>query len=562
MINNAENRADKLLLRLRNLEDVRRDYETGTWSDITKYVNPRREDILANDYTKTKGQRKGKDAYDGTPNAALNTWADGMQGHLVSEHLNWFLSRMSVDWLNDMDEVLLYLQEYDRVMYSAFAKSNFYSAIPLWFRDAGSIGTGTLYTEEDLVERRAVHTVIHPREIFIAENKYGDVDTVFRKFQMTARNAIERFGKEHFSESFMENAKTNPEKPWLFVHAVYPNNDVLFGDNKGRPFRSEYVIVEGEYKNTPNNASDTGKSRLISEGGYKLNPYAVWRFRKNSDEVYGYSPAADALVEIMGSNQLTKTMFKAAQMAVESPLNVPIEMRGNVRIEPKGYNYYDDPSRVITPINSGVNYPIGVDREDKLRQSIENRYFVQFFLMLERATREMTATEIVARENSTAVQIGPQVDSLFRDGLSKVFNIVSDIEDRFGSFDYLPSLPIEAEDAEITIVLNGPLAQSQRRLFRMRPIRDSLSELAPWTTMFPEIRYKVKPMAIADEILEAGNFPERLTNSDDEAMALYQQELQQKAQMQQQQMLLEAAKVAPKLGNKVDESSLLAKAGV
>ena len=37
-------------------------------------------------------------------------------------------------------------------------------------------------------------SLVHPREVYIAENKFGEVDTVHRKFTMTARAAFQMFG--------------------------------------------------------------------------------------------------------------------------------------------------------------------------------------------------------------------------------------------------------------------------------------------------------------------------------------------------------------------------------
>ena len=56
-------------------------------------------------------------------------------------------------------------------------------------------------------------------------------------------------------------------------------------------------------------------------------------------------------------------------------------------------------------------------------------FFSYFFLVLARAEREMTATEIMERQAEKAVLLGPQVDRLEQEGLAKVFDIVSDIAD-------------------------------------------------------------------------------------------------------------------------------------
>ncbi len=153
-------RGKDLLKWLKQLEEVKLDYE-DLFADITKFVNPRRELIRDSQRFDKKGQRKGRNVYDGTPNAALGIWRDGMQGFMVSESLRWFKSEMNNHALNSIDEVRVFLQEYDEAMYAAFRRSNFYSILPEWFGDAGSIGTAPLFIVEDIGKGKTVHTPIH-----------------------------------------------------------------------------------------------------------------------------------------------------------------------------------------------------------------------------------------------------------------------------------------------------------------------------------------------------------------------------------------------------------------
>ncbi|KKL04300.1 hypothetical protein LCGC14_2617450, partial [marine sediment metagenome] len=352
--------------------------------------NPRRELIRQDQNFDDKGEERGKMSYTGIPNAALSIWADGMQGHMVSQSLRWFKSVLDNIELNKNDEIQAYLQRYDEAMYAEFNKSNFYAILGEWFRDAGSIGTATLFTEEDVGNGVAVHIPIHPREIFISEDRYGNVDTVYREFFLTARQAVDIFGDEKLSKDVTDNAESHPEKRHEFIHAVYPNTDRMF--NSILSIHKKYASVY--IQSTADKISD----KTLRSSGFDLNPYAVWRLRKNSDEIYGYSPAADAMVDIKSLNQMSRTLMKAAHMAVAPPQNVPEHMRGHTRLEPDGLNYYEKGGDKMTPVQTGVNFPIGIDRENKIQQIIEDKYRVEFFMILARAEREMTATEIMERQ--------------------------------------------------------------------------------------------------------------------------------------------------------------------
>jgi hypothetical protein len=544
----------KILTRLKELEEVRLPYETERWEDIGRLVYARREDISQNT-TYRKGLHKGKDIYDGTPLGALNTWADGMQGFLVSESLNWFRSEMDNPLLNEIDEVREWLQEYDRIMYSAFRRSNFYAIVGEWFRDAGSIGTATLYIEEDIKRDSAVHLCIHPREVFIDENKFGEVDTVFRKFELTARQAVQKFDEKKLSRFIKENAEKHPSKMHKFVHAVCPNDDMWYGKRtyKGMEFKSTYVEQEGGDANHK-------VGNIVREGGYDINPYAVWRFRKNSDEPYGYSPATDGLTEVFSLNQIGKTMIQAAQISVQPALNVHESMRGNVRMTPGGYNYTDDIQKHgIQPVTSGINYPIGIDQQERLQKSLEEKYRVNFFQMLTRSDagkQRKSVEEVRMMKAEQAVLMGPQVDRLYDEGLKKVFDIVSDMEDRAGR---LPPAPDVVYDfgGTININLTGPLAQSQKELFKIQPIQNGINTLAPMAQLFPQILDRIDEDEMAEEILETTAFPQRLIRTDEEVQKIRDERAKQQAQAQAQQMALEAADRIPKAGKAPEPGSPL-----
>jgi hypothetical protein len=535
------NTANKIIIQQKSMERVRQPYEQG-WQNQTDLVYPRRYDIARN---KQKGLRLGTQVYDGTPQGALNVWADGMQGFIVSPSLVWFMSVLDVAEIKDDDTVRKWLQEYDEQMYSAFRKANFYSILGEWFRDAGSVGTATLFTEEDLGNGKAVHTPIHPGEVYLAEDRYGQVSVIHRKFNLTARQAAEKFDEKKLLPETAKNAKEKPNTEYTFIHAVYPNNDKVFGswNSKGKKWKSCYVQVEG--------------AKLLSEGGFDINPYAVWRYRKNSDEIYGRSPAADAIVEILKINQIGKDMLEAGHMAVQPPMNIPEEMRGNVQIMPKGRNYFTDDKRVVSPVVTGVNFPIGIDREERSQKIIESHYNVDMFLMLARAEREMTAYEVAERKSEIAVLMGPQIDRLITEGLTRVFDIVSHIEDRAGRLPPVPDVLLEFGGAKIDIDFIGPFAQAQRRLFRIRPVSNAIAELAPLAEIKPEVLDRVNFPELAEYVLESHNFPQDLIHSDEEVEQIQKARAEQIRAQQMAEDLSNAADAVPKISKKPEEGSLM-----
>jgi len=543
----------KILLRQSQMETVRNPYETGTWKDIGRFVHPRRKDITLNSAFEYKGRNLGTDSYDGTPLGSLNTWADGMQGLLLSGR--WFRSVMDNPLLNRIDKVREWLQVYDLKMYSAFDRGNFYAMVPQWLRDGGSIGTATVFTEEVIGTGRISHTSIHPREVFISENEFGEVDTVHRKFMMTAKSAFQKF-KEKCSDTLKRDAKDEPETMHEFIHAVYPNDDIVFGKRtqRNKAFRSIYM----ETKN--GNAGKVGN--IVRDSGFDVNPFTVWRFKKNSDEVYGRSPAADALTEVFSLNQMGKTLLEAAHQSVKPAKNVPVEMRGRVRTDPDGNNYFDDPKRVISVINSGIQYPIGAEERREIRDSMQDKFRVKFFQAFIGRTGEATREEILAIKGEQAGLLIAQVDMMYIEGIRSLFDIVSDIEDRRGVFTEeagMPPIPDEIIDSggKINFILTGPLAQAQREIRELEPVQKTLGNLSEAAAVLgPEMLDVVNKDELSEIILEAGSYPVLAMNSRDRRQEIRDERAAERARLEQQQMALEAAKVAPGLAKGAEPNSI------
>jgi hypothetical protein len=378
---------------------------------------------------------------------------------------------------------------------------------------------------------------------------------------MTARAAFQKFGDE-VSQTIKDSLKSDPNKDYEFIHAVFPNTDRIIGKKTARnkEFRSIYL----ETKDSNNSSGqNTESANIVRDSGFDVNPYAVWRFRKSSDEIYGYSPMADALVEIFSLNQFGKTRIQFAQKSVDPAMNVPIEMRGRVRNKPGGKNYFDDPKRVISQIALGGNYPVSIEETKMIQRSVEDKFRVEFFRAFIGRQGEATATEIMAIKGEQAGLMSAQVDRLYIEGLRRVFDIVSNIEDKRGAFSEeagMPPLPPEIAQTNGTIgfILTGPLRQAQRRITEQAPINEAILALEPLAALLgPEILDVINKDAIAEGVVEAGMLSQKYINSIDVRTAIREDRAAAAAVQQQQLMALEAAKVAPGLGKEVEPNSPL-----
>jgi hypothetical protein len=97
--------------------------------------------------------------------------------------------------MDQNDEAKLWLESVTADMYTAFNRSNFQQEIFELYHDLITFGTAAMYIEEDDEDLLKFSTK-HIAEIFIAEDDKGRIDTVYRKFTLSARALVQKFGNK------------------------------------------------------------------------------------------------------------------------------------------------------------------------------------------------------------------------------------------------------------------------------------------------------------------------------------------------------------------------------
>jgi len=530
--------------RLEDLKRSRKPWE-AMWKDITDYVLPRRSFW---DLDATQGQKPQAKIFDGSALQALQLMVDGLLGYLVSPKIKWFRLGMERKELNDLPGVADYLELVEDVMYAEFARSNFYEAMSEFFLDAGSIGTAVMFVEDDVSEKRILFSTRHIKEVYIAEAHSGLVDTVYREYVLSNRQAFQSWGN-NLCEQRLQDVKDNPFGRMHVIHAVFPRKDRDYSkiDVGNKPCASVYF--------------DKQHTEKIDEGGFDLFPYLVWRWRKNSDELYGRSPAADAIQDILRINQIGKTSLQAAQLAVEPPLNVPEAMKGLERIVPRGYNYYRKADEMIFPINLGQNYPLGKEEQEELKEQIRETFRTRIFVLMEQLEgTNKTATEIREIQGEKAAVLGATIGRLNSETLNPCIKRCYMICEKNGLLP--PPPPMLAGGGRIHVEFQGPLAQAQKRYHESQGVVAGAQFIQGMQPIFPEALDNVD----ADELIRIGmdsqGMPQRVIREKPQVTQIRQMRQAAMEQQKQEALDLEEDKMlagnAAKLNEPVKPDSLLA----
>jgi len=441
--------------------------------EAADYVAPHREDVRG---TYQKGLTKGTKIYDGTPVGAAVLAADGIHGYHVSPAFPWFKYEINRKEANKIPEIRQWLEDTQWYMTQALNRSNFYSEVWSFIYDGLTLGTPDIYPEEDLIEERISFEAIHPGEIYIAENRYGEIDLLHRKKKFTVRQLVKMFGKDTLSESMRAMHESNPFTEYEVLHAVFPRDeyDSRIKDAKNKRYASVWIIT-----------GDSNKVARVS--GFDKFPHHVWRYMRSGKEPYAITPAMLAMADIKGVNLIAKTDLGARQMALDPPLNVPSYMEGKVQWKPRGLNYYEEGKQIkgIFPANTGSNFvPIeGVlDRKDR---AIKERFHVDTFLMLSSLNAQggqRTAYEVSELMAEKAAVLGAELGPL-NTQLDAILDDTYEIEKRAGRMPPPPDILLELASQDPALrfdpVYMGPLAQAQRERFAKDGIRKFIMEIVP-----------------------------------------------------------------------------------
>jgi hypothetical protein len=512
--------------RYQDLSNSRTNWEKH-WQELADYMLPRKADITKK---RTQGDKRTDLIFDGTAIHAVELLASSLHGMLTSPSTPWFSMRYRNPGLQRNDAANEWLEVCLDQMYQHFNRSNFQQEVHELYYDLVVFGTAAIYVDGDKDGLR--FAARHIAEICISEDAEGRVDTVYRKFKMTARAMAQRFGVDALPTAVVKDADNEPYKEHEIIHAIYPRPEAKGRAAKNKPVASVYY-----HKAT---------KHLLSESGFDEFPFMVPRFVKDSVSTYGRSPSMTALPDVKMLNKMSETTIRAAQKQVDPPLMAPDDgFMLPIRTTPGSLNFYRAGTRDrLEPLQIGANNPLGLNMEEQRRNAIRQAFYVDQLLLSQ--GQAMTATEVLQRNEEKMRLLGPVLGRLQSELLQPLISRSFALLLRAG---LLPPAPEELQGQDIDIEYVSPLAKAQKltdlqSMLRGFEVMMQVAEIAPVMDYLDTDR-------LVQYLVEVTGIPARVIRSDDEVKKIRRQQAQaqaQQAQMQQQMMESEQAKnVAPLL---------------
>lgn len=527
--------ASKILEEQASLKSARSNYET-VWRRIAEEFIPS-QDIFFNNQA-TRDFSRYDHIFDGSGQIALSRYSAAMDGLNTPRGQAWHGLEVGDATLNANSNVRRYLDEVRDILFTLryASTSSFSSEAHAMYTSLGAFGTGVLFVDDN-IDGGILYKHIHISEMFLSENVAGIIDSVYRKFTLTARQAREMQENEDWElpKAIIEAADKNPEERFAFVHHVAPNRsrDKDRLDAEGMQYKSWYISVE-----------DT---KIVSEGGFRTFPYMATRIMLSPNQVFGDSPAMQVIGDVRYLQESDKTSLKYGQLNASPAYAVPhdtVFRRADIRPDALVYGGMDPAGNLLMkPIPTGNDPRQNELNIQRKKQNIDDAFLLTLFQILANNTQE-TATEVLQKAQEQGLFLGSIAGRLQSEWFASMIDRELDIANAKGLLPDMPDELIEAsengQDVEIKVVFTSPLSQvldAQKAAGTIRTV-ETIGQLSQ---LYPSIVNSINPDEIPQILADANGMPNKVLRSKEE---IEQLNIEQQQQQQQQELLAAAPAVS------------------
>ena len=396
------------------------------WQDISDYISPRKSDILDEKTPDVEGYTDR--IHDTTVVEANQTLAAGTYDYVVSG--KWF-DYDAPKQLEKDHEAKKWYAECGEIALDEINKSNFPLEFHEMLLDRGGFGTNVILLEEGT--RSTLRFRNFPIATYIlCEDDEGFVDTIIRKFELTAEQCAKRFGVENLTPKIAKafaKDKTRRQK-FKILHAIYPRFPEIVGATgnapEDKPVASQYI-------------SECDKM-FLRDSGFDEMPAFAGRYLCWQGHVYGFCPSVFALPTVRGVNFKQKMRKALAELAAFPRILIPEGMEGDIDLRSSGITIFNpnEPNAMPKEWATQGRYDVCIDDIRDDREMINKMYHVDLFKALAERDKNMTATEVLELVEEKLVNFSPTFARLKVEILDPMLLRVFNMLYRAGRFPQAP----------------------------------------------------------------------------------------------------------------------------
>jgi len=542
--------AERLLKRYEHMVEHRSLWEKE-WEDIADYVLPRKSFMLRG---LTTGSRVATKLYSSAAIKANEDLASTIQGTLTNAAIRWFKLRFPLIDLNDDPSASEWIETVSNTMFEAIQQSNFDAALNESYLDIGAFGTACTFVDWDNERDKLRFKTLTIGGYAISEDKGERIDTVGRRFKMTARAMKQKWSEGKLPENILKRIEANQlEEQFEVLHMVGPREDHTIDPRRERvdPLQRKwgefYVAIDGKV--------------ILSEGGFHEFPYLVPRWSKNSGEFYGRGPGHIALPDIKTLNRARQLKFRQWAKTIDPPMQALEDAAiGQIRLAPSSLNFVKEKD-AITPIETGGKFDVARVNELELVQAIKEVFFSDLVNLPPVQGTPMSATEAAQRFELMERKLGPVVGRLKSEMLEPMIDRVFGLMARKGLLPPPPPLVIQTfreAGTDLQVEFEGPLERAQR-MSDLVSVERFYATVAPIAAVRPEVLDVPDHDAITRFVAKTVGLPAHFINPPElveEARQARAEAEQAAIQAEQAKTLADAAKSGAQAGATLAESGI------
>lgn len=401
----------KVRARFKDLQTQRSPYE-ARYRDLARYILPDsgRFEASLGPNDEGAGDRWSR-IYDATATDAVGSLAAGLLGGITSPARPWFRLTTGDPRSDEQYENRQWLTKVTDLLQSVFLRSNVYPALIQAYEELACFGTAciiALPSESDDILHLYPMTV---GEYWIAEDYENRVNTVFRRFTMTAEQMVEQFGRDKVSkgvrECLVDDNKRYEKK--RVIHAIFPRDeyDPNKKDNKNFPWASVY------FEEMPGD----GDEHILLEEGFTSFPGLCPRWEIHGGSVYGTSPGMKALRQVRALQVEVKRKQQGIDELTNPAMIYPASMENHqLDFTPGGISFYPDggtPQQAYPAKHVSINLQHLLADIQDARTKINEYFYKDLFTAIMSTPRtNRTAYEVDQVAQERMALLGPVLQRL------------------------------------------------------------------------------------------------------------------------------------------------------
>jgi len=514
-------RAHEAMTRWRQLKQDRAQHERD-WADIARLIRPQRGGFSLAD----PGSRTMEKALSSEPIQAASSFASGIYSGLTNPASTWFGFETPDPDLNAWQAMAEWNDIVTRRVFASFGPSlsSFYSSTFQAYADIAAFGNAVAYDEFDPVERRFMDVTLSLAEVVFDVDAWGRVWEWVRRFSLTPRQAVARFGVAALPPSVRKAAEEGGQADVWLYHHILPNADWRSGriGAKGKPVLSITICEMDEW--------------LVREAGYEELPAYAPRWDVDTGQVCGTGPGFVALPSARSVHQMEAATLRAAQFAADPTLLAPSRedwpLSGTIRpgtVVYNGVNARGD--QMVRPLQIGGGIGLTVQEKASKVEEIKNAFHYSILTLQGRTG--VTAEESQIIEEARMREWAPHSDRIMEEYAARK------VERRFRELwrrGQLPPPPKEAAGVPLQVRYTSA-AQLAKKAREGSEIMRFIQNLAPLAQISPRAIDRFDVDAAIEALHEASpNLPAKILRARDAADKLAEARAQQQQMAQMAQM--------------------------